>query len=86
MFCFFARLRKLEQKVESIMSALDAIIAAEAALETVVAAVVEDNAKLHADLTAALAANDPTAIQAVADKLAAQTAKLQAIVPPAPVV
>ena len=62
---------------------LDALIANEAALETVVGQVVADNAEIHAELTAALANADVGAIQGVADKLAAQTAKLSALVPPA---
>ena len=62
---------------------LDALIANEAALETVVGQVVADNAELHAELTAAIASNDSAALQGVADKIAAQTAKLSALVPPA---
>ena len=77
-------LSKLVAKVNTMSVQLDTLIASEAALETVVAQVVEDNAKIHAELTAALAASaspDP-AIQEVADKIAAQTAKLGALVAP----
>jgi type II secretory pathway component PulJ len=75
----------LIRKVNKMSAELDALIANEANLETVVAQVAADNAAIHAELTAALAAADVGAIQAVADKIAAQTAKLSALVtPPAP--
>ena len=70
------------RKVNTMSEQLDALIANEANLETVVAQVVADNAAIHAELTAALANADVGAIQAVADKIAAQTAKLSALVTP----
>jgi hypothetical protein len=73
----------LIRKVNKMSAELDALIANEANLETVVAQVAADNAAIHAELTAALAAADVGAIQAVADKIAAQTAKLSALVTPA---
>ena len=71
------------RRIETMSAELDALIANEANLETVVAQVVADNAAIHAELTAALANADVGAIQAVADKIAAQTAKLSALVTPA---
>ena len=71
------------RKVNTMSEQLDALIANEANLETVVAQVVADNAAIHAELTAALANADVGAIQAVADKIAAQTTKLSALVTPA---
>jgi hypothetical protein len=77
---------QLTQKVSKIMSALETLNANEAKLETVVAAVataVTSNAALlgtiHGELVAALAnGNQDPAIQAIADKLEAQTTSLQA--------
>ncbi len=84
-FSIFQRLAALEQWRKDMTTALDNLVADEAALESVVTAVVADNTTIHQELTAALAANDTTAIQAVADKIAAQTANLSALVPaPAP--
>lgn len=73
----------LYRRIETMSAELDALIANEANLETVVAQVVADSAAIHAELTAALANADVGAIQAVADKIAAQTAKLSALVTPA---
>ena len=73
----------LKRRIEIMSAQLDAFIANEATLETVVAQVVADNAAIHAELTAALANADVGAIQAVADKIAAQTTKLSALVTPA---
>ena len=73
----------LKRRIEIMSAQLDALIANEATLETVVAQVVADNAAIHAELTAALANADVGAIQAVADKIAAQTTKLSALVTPA---
>ena len=71
------------RKVNTMSTELDTLIANEATLETVVAQVAADNAAIHAELTAALANADVGAIQAVADKIAAQTTKLSALVTPA---
>ncbi len=72
-------------RIETMSAELDALTANEASLETVVAQVVADNATIYAELTAALANADVGAIHAVTDKIAAQTAKLSALVtPPAP--
>jgi peptidoglycan hydrolase CwlO-like protein len=81
------RLSNLERKVNTMASALDNLVANEASLETTVTAIADDNAKLHKELTDALAAPqiDPAAVQAVADKIAAQQAKLAALVPAATV-
>ena len=65
------------------MGAIDNLTAAETNLETVVAAAVADIQKLAADLAAANTAQDP-AIQAVADKINATAASLNAVVNPAP--
>ena len=73
----------LKRRIETMSAQLDALIANEATLETVVAQVAADNAAIHAELTAALANADVGAIQAVADKIAAQTTKLSALVTPA---
>ena len=70
-------------RINRMSEQLDALIANEAALEAVVAQVVIDNSSLHAELTAALANTDSAGIRAVADKLAAQNAKLSALVTPA---
>ena len=70
------------RKVSEMSTELDTLIANEAALEAVVAQVVADNATLHTELTAALASADVAGIQAVADKIAAQTSKLSALVTP----
>ena len=72
------------RKVSEMSTELDTLIANEAALEAVVAQVVADNATLHTELTAALASADVAGIQAVADKIAAQTSKLSALVNPPP--
>ena len=73
----------LKRRIENMSAQLDTLIANESSLETVVAQVAADNAAIHAELTAALANADVGAIQAVADKIAAQTAKLAALVTPA---
>ena len=59
------------RRINKMSTELDALIANEANLETVVAQVAADNAAIHAELTAALANADVGAIQAVADKIAA---------------
>ena len=76
------RLSRLETKVKTMTGIIDTLVAGEVALETVVAAVVQDNTELHALLTAALAAPqlDAAALQSVADRMAAQTARLGSLV------
>ncbi|MGZ5552591.1 MAG: hypothetical protein ACXWHF_03020 [Chthoniobacterales bacterium] len=68
------------------MSAIvDALIAREAKLEEIVAAVVDENAKLHAELNEALVNGDLSAVQGVVDRLGVVNDKLSSIVPaPAP--
>lgn len=80
------RMLRLEVRQDQMTSALEALTAAEAKLEQVVAAISADNQKLHAELTAALNAPggvDEAAVQAVADKIAAQTETLGALLPAA---
>jgi HAMP domain-containing protein len=78
----------LDQKIdlilkqqEFVMAALDNLTAAEANLETVIAAAVTDIQTLAAEVAAGNTANDP-AIQGVADKINAVAASLQAVVSP----
>lgn len=79
-----ARIEALEEDVKKMSTALESLEANENALEAVGAAVIDDNAKLHAELTAALATNDGPTVQVVADKLAAEVDKLRTTLAPAP--
>lgn len=63
-----------------IQTALGAAETQEAALIALLQASVASNTQLSTDLAAALAANDPAAIQSVVDKLNADTATMQAAV------
>lgn len=74
-------IRRVLENQEKIMAALDNLTAAEANLETVVAAAVTDIQQLQAQLASANTSNDP-AIQAVADKLTAMATSLNGVVNP----
>lgn len=78
---------KMERRIDAMASALEALTAAEANLETVVGLVIEHNKKMHADLLAALAKagqEDPLpAVQAIADEINEHTEALRALLSPA---
>ncbi len=83
------KLDKIFAQGVKIMSALSSLQAQMTALETEVGKVVLTLDTLKADLDAAIASGDPAAIQAVADRLGAASAALDAAVtkdtpPPAP--
>jgi hypothetical protein len=73
------------QGIQTMTDAVTNLQTADVALKAEVAVVVAAITKLSADLQAAIAAQNPAAIQAVADDITAQVAALQAAVPaPAP--
>lgn len=81
MFCIFRRLRALEERVRDMDSRIQAIADAEAALETVIDAVIADHQALVDKLNAALAANDWAGVEDVAAHLTAAADKLKSILP-----
>jgi len=87
MRAFNQALQPLTHKVDKIMSAIDDLKAADVALAAVVQTVVADLGTLAANLAAALAANDPAAIEAEVAKIDGLASTLKtaadAAVPPA---
>jgi hypothetical protein len=76
------RITSLEDRIDLMSTALDDLIAQEASLEAVVAQVVADNTALHQELATAIANSDTAALQTLKNKLADQTTKLSALLPP----
>jgi serine protease inhibitor len=77
------RLCSINRRLEIMSVALDNLTAAEANLETVVAAAITDIQTLAAEVAAGNTANDP-AIQAIADKINGVATSLNAVVNPTP--
>jgi hypothetical protein len=73
-------LTQLNRRFDVMTTALENLQAAVAAEATVEASVVTLLTTLSADLQSAIASNNPAAIQAVADQIAANTATLAAAV------
>lgn len=65
-----ALLNQISNQGQKIMSAIDDLEIKEVALEGSVASMATLLGVIHTELVAAIAANDPTRVQAVADKLA----------------
>jgi hypothetical protein len=81
------RLETLTSKQETSMVTLADIQTAESAEATAISSVVDEIAKLEADLATAQASGaDPAAMQAIVDQIHANTAKLTAALPPPTVV
>ena len=75
-----AALNELTRKVDLIMATLDDIKTAVAAEQTVEASAITLLTSLHDQLAAALAANDPAALQAIVDSINTQASALAAAV------